>query len=295
MKSTTIFFLVIWLMTGCTPSKPTQKVADTPSVDPNEEVWVALFNGKDMTDWMPKFSGHKMGVNYKNTFQVKDGLLKATYVEYQRFKDEYGHLFYTKSKFSHYKLRATYRAVGRHTPGAPGWAYANNGLMLHCQPVETMGLNQSAPLSLECQLLAGKGRGRRTTGNLCTPGCHVTYKGALHKQHCTNSTSKTYHGEQWVNIEVIILGDSIMHHIVEGDTVITYSKPVAGGGWEGLDTDKFPDGMAMKEGYIAIQAESHGFDFKKIELLNLCGCMDKKAKNYKAYYVKHQPETCIYK
>ena len=35
-------------------------------------------------------------------------------------------------------------------------------------------------------------------------------------------------------------------------------------------------------------------DFKKLELLDLCGCKDPKAKNYKSYYVKDKPESCVY-
>jgi hypothetical protein len=32
----------------------------------------------------------------------------------------------------------------------------------------------------------------------------------------------------------------------------------------------------LSEGYIALQAESHPTEFRKVELLNLVGCMDKK-------------------
>jgi hypothetical protein len=86
-------------------------------------------------------------------------------------------------------------------------------------------------------------------------------------QHCTNSASKTYNGDGWVNVEFVVLGDSIIHHIVEGDTVLTYMKPQIGG-------DKpqgFPlaDGTPLKEGYICLQAESHNIEFRKVELLDL--------------------------
>ena len=46
------------------------------------------------------------------------------------------------------------------------------------------------------------------------------------------------------------------------------------------------EGNYLSEGYIAVQAESHPIDFKNIELLNLCGCTDSKAANYKTYFVK---------
>ena len=35
-------------------------------------------------------------------------------------------------------------------------------------------------------------------------------------------------------------------------------------------------------------------DFKNIELLNLCGCTDPKATNYKSYFVKSDNLKCIY-
>ena len=41
------------------------------------------------------------------------------------------------------------------------------------------------------------------------------------------------------------------------------------------------DGEPLSNGFIALQAESHPVDFKNIQLLDLCGCKDKTAKNYK--------------
>jgi len=54
------------------------------------------------------------------------------------------------------------------------------------------------------------------------------------------------------------------------------------------------DGTPMTSGYIAIQAETAPTDFRKIELLNLEGCMDPKASNYKKYFVKASNQTCRY-
>lgn len=50
----------------------------------------------------------------------------------------------------------------------------------------------------------------------------------------------------------------------------------------------------LKEGHIALQAESQPVDFRKIELLNLAGCTDQKAKNYKDYYIKSDNSQCKY-
>jgi len=59
-----------------------------------------------------------------------------------------------------------------------------------------------------------------------------------------------------------------------------------GRGWE--------DGEILTSGTISLQAESHAVEFRKVELLNLVGCMDKKAKNYKTYYEKDDPKACQY-
>jgi hypothetical protein len=249
-----------------------------------KEEWIQLYNGKDMANWTPKIAGFKAGDNYKNTFRIEEGYLSSSYSEYDTFKNEFGHLFYNKAKFSHYRLRAKYRFVGEQVKGGPGWAYRNNGLMLHAQAVETMNVDQKFPSSLEMQLLAGRGQGQgeRSTANLCTPGTNVYMMDTLFTPHCINSTSKTYHDDMWVNVEALVLGDSIVKHIVEGSTVLTFTKPV-------LD-----DGTPVTEGYITIQAESHPTQFEKIELLNLCGCKDPKAKNYKSYYVKDDRSKCVY-
>ncbi|MFK7771009.1 MAG: DUF1080 domain-containing protein [Saprospiraceae bacterium] len=286
MKNLIVIFACLFLLFGCESS---DKQVDTSSV----EGWSQLFNGKNMEGWTPKLAGYKVGDNFNNTFRVTDGNLQANYSEYDTFRNEFGHLFY-QEKYSHYRLRAEYRAVGKQMNGGAGWAVANNGLMLHCQSPESMTLDQGFPLSIEFQLLAGNGKDERPTGNLCTPGSHVTMKGELFEPHCVNSNSKTYHGEQWVTAEAIVYGDSIIHHVIEGDTVMTYSKPVIGGGEKGLDTLKFPEGKRMTEGYISIQAESQSFDFRKIEILDLCGCMDKKAVNYKSYFVCSEPKSCVY-
>lgn len=231
--------------------------------------WIELFNGKNLDGWTPKFSGYKLGVDYKNTFRVEDGLLTVSYDEYDHFNGEYGHLFY-KKPYSHYKIRAEYRFIGDQVPGGEGWAYRNNGLMLHCQKPESMGLDQDYPVSIEVQLLGGNGKDPRSTANLCTPGTNVVMDGRLITQHCTNSSSKTYAGDQWVTVEAEVDGDKIVRHIVEGDTVLTYSDPQ----YDERDPDaqkliKAMGRTLIDHGYISIQAESHPTQFRKIEIMPL--------------------------
>ena len=268
-----------------------------------EENWISLFNGKDLNGWDIKFSGHKLNDNYNNTFQVEDGMIRVVYDEYETFDDKYGHMYYEKP-FSYYKIRFDYRFLGEQTPGGESWNVRNSGIMLHSQSAKSNDLNQDFPVSIEIQLLGGLGKGPRTTGNLCTPGTQVVFNDKLDFTHCISSNSKTYDGDGWIHVEAIILGDQSITHIVEKDTVLVYEKPQITTSYLDDDWDRYGvtskdywkniSGKLLSEGYIAIQAESHAIDFKNIELLNLCGCMDKKAKNYKSYFIKEDNSLCKY-
>lgn len=268
-----------------------------------EENWISLFNGKDLDGWDIKFSGHNLNDNYNNTFQVEDGMIRVVYDEYETFDDKYGHMYY-KKPFSYYKIRFDYRFLGEQTPGGESWNVRNSGIMLHSQSAKSNDLNQDFPVSIEIQLLGGLGKGPRTTGNLCTPGTQVVFNDKLDFTHCISSNSKTYDGNGWVHVEAIILGDQSITHIVEKDTVLVYEKPQITTSYLDDDWDRYGvtskdywkniSGKLLSEGYIAIQAESHAIDFKNIELLNLCGCMDKKAKNYKSYFIKEDNSLCKY-
>jgi len=269
---------------------PETAVQRPTNVDPRD--WIQLFNGKDLTDWTIKFAKHDLGENLYNTFRAEDGLLKVRYDQWPTFNAEFGHLFY-KDPFSYYLLAAEYRFVGEQVAGAPAWANRNNGLMLHSPSPRTMLKDQDFPISLEVQLLGGLGTGPRTTANLCTPGTHVVYQGKLHTAHCTNSTSQTYDGDQWVRVEVLVHGDELLRHIVDGKTVLEYSKPQIGGGAASpTDPAVKVDGTPLTGGYISIQAETAPADYRKVELLNLEGCMDQRSKSYRPYFVKSNPSAC---
>ena len=230
--------------------------------------WIQLFNGKDLNNWTVKIKDHAINENFGNTFRVEDGLLKVRYDKYDGFKEQYGHIFY-KQKFSSYLLVVEYRFTGEQVKGGPGWALRNSGMMLHGQTPETMAVDQDFPISLETQLLGGAGTGERTTGNLCTPGTNVVMNQKLFTPHCVTSTSKTYHGEQWVRAGVLVLGDSVMKHIVEADTVLVYEKPQYDGRDKWVKGAGLADGSTIKEGTISLQSESHPIDFRKVELFNL--------------------------
>ena len=252
-----LFFLLFTLFTSCSDSNN------------NSGKWISLFNGKDLSGWQIKFAGHDLNDNYKNTFQVKDGVLKVSYDNYENFDNKFGHIFYDR-KFSNYIIRAEYRFVGEQVQGGPGWAYRNNGIMLHCQSPESMSKDQNFPVSIEAQLLGGNGIDERTTGNVCTPGTNIVMNDSLITKHCISSNSITYQGDQWVTMKVEVHGNGKIKHIVNGVVVLEYEKPQ-------LDEDDedaqklITQGSAkmLNEGYISLQAESHPIEFRKIELLQL--------------------------
>lgn len=229
---------------------------------------IQLFNGKDLADWQVKIAGHALGDNYGNTFRVEGGVLKVSYDQYKSFGGKFGHLFY-KHEFSNYWLRVEYRFTGDQAKDGPEWAFRNSGIMIHGQSPQTMGKDQKFPVSIEVQLLGGNGSGVRHTANVCTPGTNIVMNGELHTQHCTESNSKTYDGDQWVTVEVEVRGN-VIRHIIDGETVMTYSDPQ-------LDP-KDPDGKALLDagqpkmltgGTISLQSESHPVEFRKVELLEL--------------------------
>ena len=72
-----------------------------------------------------------------------------------------------------------------------------------------------------------------------------------------------------MTVEVEVRGSQSVTHIIDGEVVLEYRTPQ-------LD-DRDPrarqlaarQGRYLKEGYIAIQAESHPLEFRKIELRKL--------------------------
>lgn len=274
----------------------------------SQEDWVSIFNGKDLNGWDIKIAGRPLNDNYKNTFRVENKTMRVVYDQYKTFDGKYGHIYY-KKPYSYYRVRFQYRFLGNQTPEGDAWNVRNSGIMLHSQSAESLSLNQTFPVSLEMQLLGGLGKGERHTGNLCTPGTQVHMNGKLIPEHCTDSDSKTYDGDRWVTAEAIVMGDSVIHHLIEGDTVMTYQRPQVGGGFVSSDHDwnagRFDAdaakywisraNTALGTGYIALQAESHPIDFRNIEVLDLKGCMNPKAINYKSYYVKADNTQCRYK
>lgn len=235
----------------------------------DQQKWESIFNGKDLSGWQIKITGYEINENHKNTFRVEDGKLVVRYDEYENFDDKFGHIFYDK-KLSHFKLRLDYRFVGEQVANAPDWAYRNSGVKFHSRPPSEIPKDQKLLVAVEAQLLGGNGDDKRPTGNVCTAGTHVEMEGKLISQHCTESKSRTYHGDQWVTLELEVHGNGKVVHRINGEIVLEYEKPQLD------DSDPFSKELLergiprmLKEGYIALQAESHPVEFRNIELMRL--------------------------
>jgi hypothetical protein len=231
------------------------------------ETWEEMFNGENLNGWTPKFAGYQVGENPFNTFRVTDGVIEVNYDGWESFSNQFGHLFY-KTSYSSYEMTLEYRFKGDQVPGGPGWAFRNSGIMFHSQDPNTMTKDQDFPICVEFQFLGGNGTDERSTGNLCTPTSHVNINGELVTAHCINSTSPTIHGDDWVKAGLIVYADSIIHHVINGETVMTYSKPIFGGG-EIPEDLPFKEGQAITSGYIALQAESHPLEFRNVRIKKL--------------------------
>ena len=251
-------FVVFLMLTGCATEKK------------NSEKWVELFNGKDLSDWIVKIHHHETGVNFGNTFRVQNEMIEVNYDEYGSFNDQFGHLYY-KTPFSSFHLKLEYQFYGELQEGAPDYTILNSGVMFHSQDPRTMPKEQNWPISVEMQFLAGLPDGApRPTGNMCSPGTDIVYNGVTYEGHCLNSSSKTYPPDEWVKAELMVYADSLVTHIINGDTVLRYSRPTMGGGVvDGYDSAIWQPGKPLTSGFVALQSEGQPIRFRNIVLREL--------------------------
>jgi hypothetical protein len=258
--------LLAVLLTCCAPPSPGDGFQESAA----EEAWVNLFNGEDLSGWTPKFHHHEPGDNYANTFRVVDSAILVSYADYDTFEERYGHLFYDQP-FSSFHLKFESRFTDEWMEDAPGYTYRNSGIMFHSQSPQSILKEQDWPISVEYQILADADDGNpRPTGNMCSPGTDVVYGDTISPHHCISSSSKTYPWDQWVAGELIVYGDSLVLHLVEGDTVLRYRKPQIGGGVATrFDPAVKVDGRPLTAGYIGLQAEGQGITFRNLRIREL--------------------------
>lgn len=240
------------------------------STNANESEWISLFNGEHFDNWTVKLHHHEVGDNYAQTFRVVNGNLQVNYDDYGKFENRYGHLFYNQS-YTSYHFSLEYRFTDQWMEDAPNYTYRNSGIMFHSQDPKTILKEQDWPISVELQLLAGLEDGKpRPTGNMCSPGTEVIFEGEMDPRHCIDSSSDTFEWDQWVKADLIVFGDSLVLHLINGDTVLRYSHPQIGGGVANNYDPAFKqDGKILNEGFIALQAEGQGIEFREIKIRKL--------------------------
>ncbi|MFD2256790.1 DUF1080 domain-containing protein [Luteolibacter algae] len=242
-----------------------------PFVQAEESSWIPLFNGKDLNGWTAKFAKHPLGENIFNTFRVEDGIIKVSYDSYERFDNQYGHL-YTNVAYSHYILRMEYRFEGEMMPDAKHYVNLNSGVMIHSQSPLSMSLEQTFPVSLEYQFLADEGKGPRPTGNVCTPGTNIEMDGKLITDHIVQSSSPTFSADEWVKVEIEVHGGDEVIYRANGKEVLRFQKPQMDPENRVISSESLFKAGAPKLltfGHIALQAEGQGVWFRNIELKSL--------------------------
>lgn len=264
-----LFFSLSLILTVSCGEKQTKKESDT-SINVTEKLtadWKPLFNGKTLEGWTMKINSYPLGENFGNTFRVEDGILKIRYDQYgPEFNNRFGALFYDK-ELKNYRLRAEYRFVGETAPGAPEWGFRDSGVQIHTQNPKTVKLDQQFPICLEYNLHGGNGTDDRPLGAICGIGMHVSVDGKPNKEFCNPAkVSKTFHGDQWVTIEIDVKDGHVTHY-VNGEEIMNYSDPVYNPENEYAKAFIKDGETEVTSGYISLQSNSHPIDFRKIELL----------------------------
>jgi hypothetical protein len=165
-----------------------------------------------------------------------------------------------------------YRFEGKMMGDAPKYVNLNSGVMIHSQSPMSMSLDQAFPVSLEYQFLADEGKGKRPTGNICTPGTNIEIDGKLITDHIVQSTSPTFAADEWVKVEIEVRGSEEIIYRTNGKEVLRFQKPQ-------LDPEnrvesaealiKAGSPKILSYGHIALQAEGQPVWFRNIELKSL--------------------------
>ena len=228
--------------------------------------WVPLFNGRDLDGWKMKIVGHELGDNFGNTFRVENGILSVRYDQYKSFDNTFGALYYHR-KLTNYRLRVEYRFLGETAPGAPSWGFRDSGVQYHCQAPESLGLKQPFPVCLEYNLHGGNGKDERPVGEICANGTFVEIRGTKNESFCTPPVvQRTFHGDQWVTLEIEVRGNSITH-FVNGEEILRFENPRYNPAHELGKTLIVGGDDRVRGGYISLQSNSHPIDFRKVEVM----------------------------
>lgn len=236
--------------------------------DPDREDWVRLFEGRNLDGW----SGDRDMVD------VDDGVLRfsASTEGYTGANGDERWLVHD-GDWSFYRLRVEYRFPETDLDPA-GWPEAE--IRRAAVRVHSTKGDSGSPVGVEVELLGGDGENDRPTGNVCTPGTQIDMGGRAVTRECVSSASLTHHGDEWVVLEVTVLGAERIEHVIDSVRVLAYERP------------RLDDGTLLAGGGVAIRSNGWPFDIRRIDLLPLRGCTDPQAVNRKSYFVSSDPRAC---
>lgn len=259
LRNTSSFLMLVPLLVACQSGGESAQ----------QQEWQSLFDGESLDGWTVKINGHELGDNYADTFRVADGVIQVNYEDYNNFDERFGHLFY-ELPFSAYRLKFEYRFTEQWLEDAPSYTYKNSGVMFHSQAPDTILTNQDWPISVEYQILGFDREGNpRPTANMCAPGTDVIFEGERDERHCINSSSDAFAWNEWVEGEIVVDRQSVVTHKVNGETVLEYSQPqieTGEGVVNGYNPEEKVPGTPLNEGYIALQSEGQGVEFRNIKI-----------------------------
>lgn len=229
--------------------------------------WVKIFNGQDLTGWVPLIHKSAFNENVYDTFRVDTAnqVLYVSYEDYpqQNFDGRCGLLYYDKY-LKDYRVRLTYRFREPQANNPVSWGKNNTGLMIFgIDPRTVMGDPEFPPL-IEIQLLGTPSAGGTNNANLCQPGGMWVSKlfGADNGSGGGCKASKSGAAppaDQWVTVEAEV-------H-VEGDTKVyqypNMTEPVL------VISGPTYNNQKVMGGYLALQSESQPVEYKDIELKEL--------------------------
>ena len=117
-RETIMYYARYFLLCIFLSAAPTITSGEELPATHSPQEWISIFNGKDLSGWTVKITGHPLGKNFADTFRVEEGILKVSYDDYKQFDKQYGHL-YTNIPYAKYRLRMEYRFTGKMMPDAP--------------------------------------------------------------------------------------------------------------------------------------------------------------------------------
>jgi hypothetical protein len=214
--------------------------------------WIEIFNGHDLTGLEFRVGLNAPGVNEKNTYSVVDGKLRVFPPEYIGMG-----VIGPPLEYSYFEVRMDYKFAPQDPPpGFPGYARGNNGFLLHGEGLDYAGGKDAYPRSIENQFLKGNPGRLILIGNMSatiydTDGTTRAVgwnSQTVAKPHPVKDTA-------WVHYQAIVLGDSLVRSIFDGDTLFKYGKLKVGS-----------NAAPLTKGYFYVQEEGQETWFRNWHL-----------------------------